>query len=31
VLLAPRESPNGWRSVLGSPDGAQLGLWEPKR
>jgi uncharacterized protein len=31
VLLPPRESPNGWRSVVASPDGAELALWEPKR
>jgi len=31
VLLEPREGPAGWRSVIGAPDGGQLGLWQPKR
>jgi predicted enzyme related to lactoylglutathione lyase len=30
VLLAPREGPAGWRSVVRVPDGAELGLWQPK-
>ena len=31
VLLEPREGPAGWRSVIVSPDGAELALWQPKR
>jgi predicted enzyme related to lactoylglutathione lyase len=31
VLLAPREGPAGWRSVVTIPDGAELALWQPKR
>jgi predicted enzyme related to lactoylglutathione lyase len=31
VMLAPREGPAGWRSVVSSVDGGELALWEPKR
>jgi predicted enzyme related to lactoylglutathione lyase len=31
VLLAPREGPVGWRSVVTSPVGAELAFWQPKR
>jgi predicted enzyme related to lactoylglutathione lyase len=31
VLLAPREGPAGWRSVVYSPDAGELGFWQPKR
>jgi predicted enzyme related to lactoylglutathione lyase len=31
VLLAPREGPAGWRSVIASPAAGELGLWQPKR
>jgi predicted enzyme related to lactoylglutathione lyase len=31
VLLEPREGPSGWRSVVSSPDGGEVALWEPKR
>lgn len=31
VLLAPREGPAGWRSVVVVPAGGELGLWETKR
>jgi predicted enzyme related to lactoylglutathione lyase len=30
VLLGPREGPAGWRSVVSTPHGAQLALWQPK-
>ena len=30
VPLAPREGPAGWRSVLASPAGAEVALWQPK-
>jgi predicted enzyme related to lactoylglutathione lyase len=30
VLLAPREGPYGWRSVVNSPVGGMMGLWQPK-
>jgi predicted enzyme related to lactoylglutathione lyase len=30
VPLAPREGPAGWRSVLDSPAGGQIALWQPK-
>jgi predicted enzyme related to lactoylglutathione lyase len=30
VLLAPREGPAGWRSVLAAPSGAEIALWQPK-
>ena len=31
VLLAPREGPAGWRSVIRSPAGAEMAFWQPKR
>jgi predicted enzyme related to lactoylglutathione lyase len=31
VLLEPREGPAGWRSVVASPDGAEIAFWQPKR
>ena len=31
VLLDPREGPHGWRSVLCTPDGGEIALWQPKR
>ena len=30
VCLPPREGPVGWRSVVASPAGGMLGLWQPK-
>jgi predicted enzyme related to lactoylglutathione lyase len=30
VLLAPREGPAGWRSVVSAPDGGELAIWQPK-
>jgi predicted enzyme related to lactoylglutathione lyase len=31
VLLSPREGPAGWRSVVATPQGAEIALWQPKR
>jgi predicted enzyme related to lactoylglutathione lyase len=31
VLLDPREGPHGWRSVVSTPEGGELALWQPKR
>jgi uncharacterized protein len=31
VLLAPREGPAGWRSVVSSPAGGEVALWQPKK
>jgi uncharacterized protein len=31
VLLAPREGPAGWRSVLWTPVGGEIALWQAKR
>jgi predicted enzyme related to lactoylglutathione lyase len=31
VTLTPREGPVGWRSVIASPDGGEVALWQPKR
>ena len=31
VSLEPREGPAGWRSVLATPAGAEIALWQPKR
>jgi predicted enzyme related to lactoylglutathione lyase len=31
VLLAPREGPAGWRSVIAAPQGGELALWQPTR
>ena len=30
VLLGPREGPEGWRSVISTPDGSEVAFWEPK-
>ena len=31
ILLDPREGPYGWRSVLSTPEGGEIALWQPKR
>ena len=31
VLLAPREGPAGWRSVISAPQCGEFALWQPKR
>lgn len=31
LLLGPREGPAGWRSVVTTPAGGELALWQPKR
>jgi predicted enzyme related to lactoylglutathione lyase len=31
VPLEPREGPAGWRSVVTSPAGGEIALWQPKR
>ena len=31
VLLAPREGPGGWRSVVSTPAGGEIAFWQPKR
>jgi len=31
VMLEPREGPYGWRSVVGSPAGGEIALWQRKR
>jgi predicted enzyme related to lactoylglutathione lyase len=31
VMLAPREGPAGWRSVVTTPDGGEIAFWQPKR
>ena len=30
VMLEPREGPAGWRSVVASPAGAEVALWQQK-
>jgi hypothetical protein len=30
VLLAPREGPAGWRSVIATPEDGQIALWQQK-
>jgi predicted enzyme related to lactoylglutathione lyase len=30
VLLEPREGPAGWRSVLATPAGGEIALWQTK-
>ena len=30
VLLEPREGPVGWRSVVGTKEGGEIALWQPK-
>ncbi len=31
VLLAPREGPAGWRSVISAPQCGEFAIWQPKR
>ena len=31
VLLAPREGPAGWRSVVSTPEGGEIAFWQAKR
>jgi predicted enzyme related to lactoylglutathione lyase len=31
VLLEPREGPAGWRSVVWTPAGGEIALWQQKR
>lgn len=31
LLLGPREGPAGWRSVISTPAGGELALWQSKR
>ena len=31
VSLQPREGPGGWRSVIATPSGGEVALWQPKR
>jgi predicted enzyme related to lactoylglutathione lyase len=31
VLLAPREGPEGWRSVITAPACGEIALWHPKQ
>ncbi len=31
VLLGPREGPAGWRSVVSTPAGGEIALWQQKR
>ena len=31
TLLSPREGPAGWRSVVASPAGGEIALWQQKR
>jgi predicted enzyme related to lactoylglutathione lyase len=30
VLLEPREGPAGWRSVIATPEGGEIALWQQK-
>jgi len=30
VLVAPREGPEGWRSVISMPAAGEIALWQPK-
>ena len=30
VLFEPREGPAGWRSVVATPEGAEIAFWQPK-
>jgi uncharacterized protein len=30
VMLAPREGPAGWRSVVRAPDGGEIAFWQSK-
>jgi predicted enzyme related to lactoylglutathione lyase len=31
LLLAPREGPAGWRSVVATPAAGEIAFWQPKR
>ena len=31
ILLASREGPAGWRSVVATPAGGEIAFWQPKR
>jgi predicted enzyme related to lactoylglutathione lyase len=31
LLLAPREGPAGWRSVISTPVGGEIAFWQQKR
>ena len=31
VMLGPREGPAGWRSVVTTPAGGEIALWQAKR
>ncbi len=31
IVLTPREGPAGWRSVVATPSGGEIALWQPKR
>jgi predicted enzyme related to lactoylglutathione lyase len=31
VALEPREGPAGWRSIVATPAGGEIALWQPKR
>jgi predicted enzyme related to lactoylglutathione lyase len=31
VMMAPREGPAGWRSVVTTPSGGEIAFWQPKR
>ena len=31
VVLEPREGPVGWRSIVATPAGGEIALWQPKR
>ena len=31
VLLGPREGPAGWRSIVSTPAGGEIALWQHKR
>lgn len=31
VRLEPREGPAGWRSVVATPAGGEIAMWQPKR
>ena len=31
VTLEPREALTGWRSVVATPAGGEIALWQPKR
>ena len=30
VMLGPREGPEGWRSVVSTPDGGEVAFWQSK-